>query len=238
MDIIELWHNDTKALISPEGAWITNLSDENGDVLFPRRQLTADDGSVKIRGGSHVCLPQFGPGGETELPQHGFGRTSLWEVKEQTEKSVQLTLQGGTDGYELLTVTLAYTLDDHSLTMRLDAMNTGQAPLRVAPAFHPYFALQASEQQVRVDDQTVDLVDLHDMQQQQGATKDLHTQKRRFLISSDQLQEWALWTDQLGSYVCVEPTLGGYMFLQSTPRGEELLQPAETKTYECRISWR
>jgi len=237
MDIIELWNNDTKALISPGGAWLTNLSDANGDILFPRRQLSAEDGSMKTRGGSHVCLPNFGPGGETGLPQHGFGRTSLWEVEKQTPESATFTLQGGAPGYEALFSTLVYTLGSGSLAMELSVTNDGSQPLRVAPAFHPYFALQADEQQVRVDGQTADLVDLHEPQQQSGKDRELRTRKRLIRISSDQLQTWALWTDQLGNYVCVEPTHGGFTFLDQTPADDEMLQSGEKKRYNCQISW-
>lgn len=235
---IELWHGNTKALISPEGAWLTNLSDENGDILFPKRQLTAPDGSVKIRGGSHVCLPNFGPGGESGLPQHGFGRTEVWEVVAQTEGRATLRLVGGAEGYQGLVSTLSYALGDRSLDMQLELHNTGESTLRVAPAFHPYFALAADEEMVRIDDTKVKLESLADMQLSESTTKkQLATLRRTIRLESPQLTKWAQWTDQLGKYVCVEPTLDGYAFLQDTPAAAEQLAPNETVAYAFRITW-
>lgn len=238
MELIELWNGDTKALISREGAWLTNLSDENGDVLYPKRTLTTADGSQKVRGGSHVCLPNFGPGGETGLTQHGFGRTALWEIVQQAESRVDLSLRGGVAGYEGLVSTLTYELAPTALDMTLEVANEGEGQLRIAPAFHPYFALQAGEGEVKIDADRLNLEDLSEMQLSEGEAKELHTAKRVITIGSKGLQTWALWTDQLGNYVCVEPTLGGYTFLEPTPRETELLQPGESRQYACRISWK
>lgn len=237
MEMIELWNANTKAIISPEGAWLTNLSDDNGDILYPKRKLKASDGSQKTRGGVHVCLPNFGPGGVTELAQHGFGRTALWEVSSQTPDSVNFYLSGGAEGYEGLASTLTYALGATSLTMDLQLSNEGAVPLRVGPAFHPYFALQAGEGQVKLDDEMIDLQDLGEMQLREGVSKELQTTRRTIQIGSTGLHTWALWTDQIGTYVCVEPTFGGYTFLDAEPRAGELLQPDETRSYDCTISW-
>ena len=91
---IELYNGDAKAIISTHGGYVTNLANDDGDILFPKRTLKAPDGSEKVRGGCHVCLPNFGPGGDTGLAQHGFGRTSEWVVASKSEAAVELTLKG------------------------------------------------------------------------------------------------------------------------------------------------
>lgn len=239
MDVIELWSSDTKALVSPEGAWLTNLSDENGDILFPKRQLKAADGSTKTRGGSHVCLPNFGPAGDYDLPQHGFGRTETWEVLDQSQDSVQLRLSGAhAENYEGLVSTLTYTVRGHSLEMTLELYNDSDQVLRIAPAFHPYFALAADEEKIKIDDEPVHLDDLLEMQLAANYTRKKLTTARRVLhLESHQLNAWAQWTDRLGNYVCVEPTLDGYAFLQPTPSPEEQLHTQMTTEYTFAVTW-
>lgn len=229
MDTIELWNGSTRALIDPQGAWLTNLSDERGDILFPRRTLTAPDGAKKVRGGCHVCLPNFGPGGESGLPQHGFGRVASWEVNKQSQSAVSLALDGGAANYEALKSTLTYELSDVALIMTLTLQNNGTAPLRVASAFHPYFALASDEVRVTVDGQAIDLADTADTLFEPGRTKILQTRRRSLQMTSEGLSTWAIWTDLLAPYVCVEPTFGGYTFLDSEPREAELLQAGDAQ---------
>ena len=72
---ITLHTGTTTATITTDGAYITSLADERGDVFYPLQQLATSDGARKTRGGCHVCLPNFGPGGASGLAQHGFGRS-------------------------------------------------------------------------------------------------------------------------------------------------------------------
>ena len=237
MDVIELWSGTTKAIIDPIGAWVTNLSDDAGDILFPKRQLKAPDGSTKTRGGCHVCLPNFGPGGDTGLAQHGFGRVAQWGVAGQNESSLTLRLVGGAEGYEALESTLAYELTATSIRMTLSVANIGAVPLRVGPAFHPYFALADGEGQVQIDGHSHDLDDLEGTLFETGEQRRLTSQRRTISLLSTGLSTWALWTDKLGPYVCVEPTMGGYTFLENEPTAEELLESGATKTYSAEIKW-
>ncbi len=52
---ITLHTGTTTATITTDGAYITSLADERGDVFYPLQQLTAPDGGRKTRGGCHVC---------------------------------------------------------------------------------------------------------------------------------------------------------------------------------------
>jgi len=47
------------------------------------------DGETAIRGGIPVVFPQFGPG---ELPNHGFARTSNWDILSATDGVLELSL--------------------------------------------------------------------------------------------------------------------------------------------------
>jgi D-hexose-6-phosphate mutarotase len=233
---IELWNGSTKAIVDPRGAWLTNLSDESGDVLFPKRLLKNADGEIKQRGGCHVCLPNFGPGGDSGLPQHGFGRDMVWEISDKTESSVLFELPRGRDGYEALSAELSYQLGERGLVMTLDLKNKDdKAKLRVAPAFYPYFAV-LGDGKVKINGDVQLLDELHETVFTSGESQSLETPSRMLTLTSEQLPTWAHWTDQLGAYICVEPTAGGYAFLKGAAN-DEILQPGEMKAYALKIEW-
>ena len=238
MDVIELWNGSTKALVSIDGGWLTNVSDDNGDILFPKRQLTAADGSKKQRGGCHVCLPNFGPGGLSDQAQHGFGRQMVWEVGRQTQSEVTLELPSGDDEYADLSSQLTYTLGEASMTMKLKVTNNGDQPLWVAPGFHPSFAMTADEGQVGINGDVIDVQDLADTLFLTGNSMQLSLQKRTITLSSDDLTTWASWSDQLGKYVCLEPTYAGNAFENDDDApDDQLLQPGQSRTYIMSMKW-
>lgn len=225
----------TKAIISIDGAWLTNLSDDNGDILFPKRTIALVDGNKKIRGGMHVCLPNFGPGGESGLPQHGFGRESEWKVVARDDAMAALELTKCPDPYGDLWSQLTYRLKEASLTVQLEVKNNGDSPLRLAPAFHPYFMTYGGE--VMLDGEPQDLNELSEAKFIQGNSHELQLESRKITISSEGLPMWASWTDQLGHYVCVEPSLDGFSFNKHEPTEGEMLASGQKKTVSCSIHW-
>lgn len=231
----ELINGDTKAIASLEGGWLLSLADENGDVLYPRRMLTAADGAEKARGGLHACLPNFGPGGHSGQPQHGYGREMNWELTDQTESSILMKLASGRDGYEAMSAELSYQLGEHVLVTILELTNAGKEALRVAPAFHPYFATGGGE--VKLDGEPQPLEALSEAQMFTGEKHDLQLGARTLKCESEGLPVWAKWTDRLGDYVCVEPSVGGFTFVNEDPSDEETLQPGETKAYVFKLAW-
>lgn len=230
---IELYNGETKAIISTRGGYVTNLSDSYGDVLFPKRLLRTKDGQEKLRGGSHVCLPNFGPGGDSGQEQHGYGRTSEWAVESSSADSAILTL-AGSGIYEGLQARLEYAVSDQELTSTLTLTNEASQPLRVSPAFHPYFAYKG---EVEIDGEKILALDaFQDAVFVDGAKHIVRTGGRLITLMSDSLSRWAQWTDQLGSYICVEPTQSGFAFSEDMSRADEL-KPGETKVYRFTIGW-
>lgn len=237
MDMIELWNGNTRAIIDPIGGWLTNVSDDNGDVLFPRRTLTTESGDKKQRGGCHVCLPNFGPGGESGQPQHGFGREMIWDIESTSDATAVLVLPQGKDGYETLRSTLTYTVDGRSVDIALRLHNTGETPLRVAPGFHPYFVLDRGEESVELNGDTYQTDDLAGTEFfYDRDSMHLRLSRHDVAISAHHLTTWAFWTDKLDHYVCVEPTVGGYTFLEKQ-REAEVLAPGASQTYSMTMSW-
>lgn len=231
----ELWSGPTKAIVDPLGAWLTNLSDDKGDILYPKRMLQAPDGSNKDRGGLFVCLPNFGAGGTSGLAQHGFGRTQPWEVLDKTEASILLKLQPPEGEYAALNAVLSYQLNDQLLMAALDLTNDGDRDLRIAPAFHPYFATGEGVVKMNGEDQSLD--ELSEAVFVEGKEQEIEIDDHVISCESPQLTKWAKWTDQLGPYVCLEPTLAGFSFLNDTPMAVELLKPGETKMFNFTMTW-
>lgn len=230
---ITLHTGTTTATITTSGAYITSLADEHGDVFYPLQQLTTSDGERKTRGGCHVCLPNFGPGGASGLAQHGFGRTGQWQVVEHTSDRVELVLQGS-DAYAGLGSRLVYTVAEHQLAMQLRLANVGEDELLVAPAFHPYFAYDGVPV---LDGQSLtDLAPLAETIFVDGPTHQLATGRRTITLQSEGLPRWAVWTDGLGPYLCVEPTHSGNSFADSPSRATVLV-PGQTAQYGVRVEW-
>ena len=230
---ITLHTGTTTATITTDGAYITSLADECGDVFYPLQQLTTSDGERKTRGGCHVCLPNFGPGGASGLAQPGFGRTSQWQVVEHTSDRVELMLQGS-DAYAGLESRLVYTVAEHQLAMQLTLANVGEDELLVAPAFHPYFAYDGVPV---LDGQPLpDLAPLAETIFVDGLTRQLATGRRTITLQSEGLPRWAVWTDELGPYLCVEPTHSGNSFADNPSRATVLV-PGQTARYGVRVGW-
>ena len=230
---ITLYTGTTTATITTDGAYITSLADERGDIFYPLQQLTTPDGERKTRGGCHVCLPNFGPGGASGLAQHGFGRTSWWQGVEHTSDRVELVLQGS-DAYAGLESRLVYMVAEHQLAMQLTLANVGEEELLVAPAFHPYFVYD--DVPVLDSQPLADLAPLADTIFVDGLTRQLATGRRTITLQSEELPRWAVWTDGLGPYLCVEPTHSGNSFADN-PAHAAALVPGRTARYGVRVGW-
>jgi galactose mutarotase-like enzyme len=230
---IELYFADTKAIVTSNGAYVTNLSDLDGDIFFPKRTLKAPDGSEKVRGGSHVCLPNFGPGGASGQDQHGYGRTSKWKLVSSNETTAQFRLDG-TGDYKGLVATVEYIVGDCVFESRLTLENTSDHAIVVAPAFHPYFSHKGS---VAIDgSQQAILDDFKEAVFVAGSKHILRTDLRLMTLQSDNLPKWAQWTDQLATYICIEPTQSGFSFSEDMNRADQLA-PGNERQYSMTVAW-
>lgn len=231
---IELYNGDAKAIVSTNGGYLTNLANIRGDILFPKRTLLAPDGGQKVRGGCHVCLPNFGPGGESGLAQHGFGRSSNWAVVATTENTVELAQHGEGEYVDMESI-LHYELQQGSLKMALTLKNRGEHPLKVAPGFHPYFAtgstLPIVNSVLEQDSSRYGVA-----QFLSGDMQYLTAGGRNLTLSSTGLPNWAVWTDRVESYICVEPTENGNAFVDEDTQPRTLL-PDQEAFYTMTIDW-
>ncbi len=234
--MISIRRGSVEASIDPNGAWVSELRRDDVPVFFPRTELKSENGDVKQRGGMHVCLPNFGPGGDSGLPQHGFGRTHEWRVVSKHGAHVELLLENGSSHYMGLESRLVYEVSSGAFKAKLVVKNVDGLSLRLAPAFHPYFQLDEPESAVMVNGTVYELSELAGTEFIEADTVDFRSHEQRLSLSQQGLGTWAIWTDRLGDYVCVEPTFGGNRFLEPLQPGEELL-PGDVRTYQLTISF-
>lgn len=91
MSEIILRNHSASMQINTMGAYVDALVLHSWEVLFPKTSVQVGT-DTKLRDGMHVCLPQFGPDSKNHLAQHGFGRTSTWQIRYQNESDVGLRL--------------------------------------------------------------------------------------------------------------------------------------------------
>lgn len=159
----EIVRDDIRLEVDPHGAYVRKLEYKGKQLFFPYTEFK--DG--KVRGGMHVCLPNFGPAPDQDLNQHGFGREALWQLatskdepvkgtpkdSDETSGTVRLRLSAASSHkvipkrYEGMFARLVYgiSFDEKKNTVSLSAdltvLNRGKTDMNIAPAFHPYFSI-------------------------------------------------------------------------------------------------
>jgi glucose-6-phosphate 1-epimerase len=226
-----LKHGELTAEISAQGAWLTRLDQSGVPLLFPKQTIQQPDGNKKIRGGCHVCLPNFGPGGDSGLPQHGFARNLTWEVAEIKDSFIRLSLPKGEGEYSRMASELKYELSDSGVSMQLTVTNAGPDLLQVSPGFHPYFV--ASED-VAINGKTIDVTELHTAQTLGGEPGTISTAKSTYSLAAEQLNTWIVWSDMPKKYICIEPTYAGFSFTDN-PQASLDLEPGAVQSWSLSI---
>ena len=122
----------------------------HSEVLF---RPAKKDGDYNRGDGVHcgipVCWPQFGNRFSKELPQHGFARKLVFEVRgtEYSEEMTEVTLGIRSDAETKKLWNHDFDLElKVSVTMKLNlslkTTNTGVEPFDFSCGFHPYFLLR------------------------------------------------------------------------------------------------
>lgn len=224
-------------LVDPIGAYLTTLVDGQGSpILFPK-SLIGD----KVRGGSHVCLPAFGPDESGKLPQHGYGREVEWDIIAspdgrviQCEHTQQEGLYAGLQSR--LIYQLAEGADGSALQTRLSLFNRSKEDMPISPGFHPYFAVDPDD--IRLNGEQISLSDFEPFQDLgTSEVMVLKTAGRTVTISSPDLQHFIVWSDVRDNYLCIEPTFAGSGFNYYEPRDGELLHSGQRQSFEYKITW-
>lgn len=143
---ITLSNSRLEAQISPLGAELVRFRDEEG------RDLLWDGDPAFWSGRSPLLFPIVGRlkddririhGREHSLTQHGFARTSEFEVRETGPSNCQLRLSSSPltlEHYPFeFRLDVSYRLEDSRLIVSATILNSGESPMPVSFGFHPAF---------------------------------------------------------------------------------------------------
>lgn len=226
-----------QAVISSSGAWLESLTYNDERILYDRQTLLTPAGHEKVRGGCHVCLPNFGPDASGRLAQHGFARDSEWLVDKMHADHILLKLDIDQGDYRGLQAQLEYQLSSTGITMRLKVHNYGMSKFKVAPGFHPYFNCSADSFKIAGD--AYSRKNISDpLQPTLPEIVTLEIDDNTFELRAAGMGEWVVWSDNLDGYICVEPTQSEFSFNQlGRPKAATIVPQQEVK-YEFTVQRR
>ena len=120
----------------------------HGPVIFRPAKRDYNRGD-SFHGGIPVCWPQFGNRFSKELPQHGFARKMVFEVRgsEYSEEMTEVTLGLKSDDETKKLWPHDFDLElkiivSMKLNLQLRTKNTGSESFDFSCGFHPYFLLR------------------------------------------------------------------------------------------------
>eukprot|EP00088_Acartia_fossae_P057075 TRINITY_DN6652_c0_g1_i1.p1 TRINITY_DN6652_c0_g1~~TRINITY_DN6652_c0_g1_i1.p1 ORF type:complete len:289 (-),score=46.86 TRINITY_DN6652_c0_g1_i1:166-987(-) len=151
MEYVELKTDNAFCKIAKFGATLVDWKVDSNPVIFVSPNAVLD-GKKAIRGGIPICFPSFGPW--SYGAQHGFARTSTWQVAEGPsnsgdESSVVLRLEDTEETRKIwnFKFTLDYKIKIHgsTLILDLDLKNVGDEEISFTNALHTYFCVDNVE---------------------------------------------------------------------------------------------
>lgn len=145
------------ATILPEkGATVISFKSKDTEMFYIDRENI--DSSERPRCGIPFLFPVFGrtpEGSKYPMEIHGFGHTSVWTVVEEKEDALRLELRSNEETRKIypfeFRVELLFRVKDGKLSIHQIYENTGGQDMPFAFGFHPYFAVEPTEVEVKVD---------------------------------------------------------------------------------------
>lgn len=202
--IIRINSGMMEAHIDTFGAYVVSLT-KGGEEVFFEKNTIVKDGATKLRGGSHVCLPHFGPSEKVGQTNHGFARECEWTLVDKTPDTVKLQLQENYLGYEKMVAFIEYSLLGDEFSTKLIVKNEGDSEFTISPAFHPYFSY-TNEDDVKVDNTNIQFNKALDDSLFYGQVHELKTGRFTINFEVENLEKFVVWSDNLDKYICVEPS--------------------------------
>ena len=145
-EYLHIKNSAAQAKIALQGAHIFHYSNQKN--LLWLSETSPFEHNKAIRGGIPLCWPAFGTN-NPDLPQHGFARTTLFEVLslDETQADTSILVLRLQDNAQtraiwdyrfelLLTITIGATL-----SLQLQTTNKDTKAFTLTQAFHTYFAI-------------------------------------------------------------------------------------------------
>lgn len=225
--------------INPEGGYVTSWkvrnphSGEFEDALYV--------GSEIKRTGIPILFPNYNESGGN-VPTHGFGRASSWDVV-QTPGSGKVVMRLGSDSiseeakavypYKFETAIEIEAAEDGSLLYTLKVKNLGEETMPIAPGLHPYFPM-IQEEKPNIETEGISEFDAASFDWDKNPPDNEYNFSRRAVIKGPQrtivieditpipvVRKMVVWsqTPQKPDYnfVCFEPVTRGDNALTDNP---------------------
>ena len=147
---LEVRNKKAEAKIALQGAHIFHFQARGRPSLLWLSTLSRFEKNVAIRGGIPICFPWFGKlKNASTRPQHGFARTSMWELVQEEEidentTRIELALRSNDASKALweydfeLRLTIIISEDLH---LSMTVHNTDTQAFEITTALHSYFNL-------------------------------------------------------------------------------------------------
>jgi len=189
-------------------------------------------GADTKRRGIPILFPYFGKPSQS-LPQHGFGRDTLWRCmnKNVTSMSMFITDSDISDAakkdypYRFEAVIELTLIEPSTLQYTLQVKNTGDTPLPISPGLHPYWSIsQDAKKKLVVDGVTgfdAHVVDWDKAPPDADFTfhnpTSFHTDKYSVAMTDtspngEKVKQITIWSQSLDKadhdFVCIEPICG------------------------------
>lgn len=149
--MITLKQNSSTLTVDLQGGYVDSWDVVGQHILY--------HGTDAKRRGIPILFPYFGKP-SAELPQHGFGRDTLWRCVHVDEISMSMSISEVdiSDAERLYypyrfeaTITLTL-IESNILQYTLKVKNTGDTPLPISPGLHPYWSIpQDEKKKIKVD---------------------------------------------------------------------------------------
>lgn len=211
---MRIGQHDHTVVLSPQGGSVLQWQWGPLFILGPAAVRTIGGGSNKWRGESHWCFPHHGSAVPNE-PKHGWLRGMTCDEQYHKDTTAEFEWIGRARAAASIVAE-----PDGTAMLKLGlAVRNLPSPLKILPAFHPYFTVDADKTGVpevlRVGGKVVDL-------EPRQITNDWHAVIERAdpilvtlpigtveMAPSSDCKWLVAWTDS-DDYLCVEPIFGGY----------------------------
>ena len=146
-EYIELKNSFVSAKIALQGAHLFEFRRSNEEDLLWLSDISSFEYGVAIRGGVPICWPAFGMNNPT-LAQHGFARTSLFELvsvnENDTSTEVILSLCSSDETQKLWNYKFELEVKfifSETLNIELKTKNIDTKEFVITQALHTYFSI-------------------------------------------------------------------------------------------------
>ncbi|TRX54434.1 D-hexose-6-phosphate mutarotase [Thalassomonas sp. M1454] len=146
---VSISHQTCQASLSLFGGHVLSWKPIGHDEVFWLSKSAVFDAKTAIRGGIPLCWPWFGPYGEAG--NHGFARTSVWELSKvdvaQHSVTVELTLSGAnfSQFWPNKFVVKQIITFSNTFSQQLIIENVSDEDFQFTDALHTYFSVSSPE---------------------------------------------------------------------------------------------